>query len=105
MNDAQEPAPLACNLSALTDPARYRTLLEQLRSALSGSAELPDGYSYSVQGELLSLVELGEWISLERFCCPFLNFELSVSGTESLYWLTLTGPEGVKPILEKEFQA
>jgi hypothetical protein len=47
----------------------------------------------------------GDWISLERQCCPFLNFEVSVSGTDTLWWLTLTGPEGVKPLLEREFPA
>jgi hypothetical protein len=96
--------PLACNPAALTDPARYQLLSERLRAAISGIAELPDGYSYSVRGDPLSLAELGEWIGLERLCCPFLNFELSVTGANSLWWLTLTGP-GVKPILEREFPA
>jgi hypothetical protein len=100
---AVSESPLACNLSVLPDLRRYRTLSEKLRSALSGSAELPDGYSYSVLGEQLSLAELGEWMALERLCCPFLSFELAVSGTNTLWWLTLTGPAGTKPILEREF--
>jgi hypothetical protein len=100
---APETIPIACNLFALPDQARYHTLLERLRSAIFGTAELPDGYAYSIQGERLSLAELGEWISLEGQCCPFLHFELSVSATDQLWWLTLTGPEGVKPLLEREF--
>jgi hypothetical protein len=102
---APDTVPVACRLAALPDPRRYRTLSGKLRSALSGSAELPDGYSYSLHGEQLSLAELGEWISLERLCCPFLNFELTVSGADPLWWLTLTGPEGTKAILEREFPA
>jgi hypothetical protein len=98
-----EPIPIACNLAALPDRTRYRTLFERLRHAISGSAELPDGYSYSVRAEEMSLAELGEWISLECLCCPFLHFELSVLGSDTLWWLTLTGPEGTKPILEREF--
>jgi hypothetical protein len=47
MRDRSETVPLACNLAALPDPVRYRNLLDRLRSAISGSAELPDGYSYS----------------------------------------------------------
>jgi hypothetical protein len=105
MDTAPEPAPLTCNLAALPNRTRYRTLSDQLRTAISGAAELPDGYSYSIQGERLSLAELGEWISLEGQCCPFLRFELSVSGTDRLWWLTLTGPEGVKTLLEREFPA
>jgi hypothetical protein len=104
-NPESDATPISCNLAALPHPARYRTLLDGLRSALSGCAERPDGYCYSVRSDRLSLAELGEWISLERLCCPFLNFELSVSGADLLYWLTLTGPEGVKPILEREFPA
>jgi hypothetical protein len=68
-----------------------------------GSAELPDGYFYSVRGGQFSLVELGDWISLERQCCPFLNFEVSAAGTDTLWWLTLTGPEGVKPLSNGSF--
>jgi hypothetical protein len=105
MDTAPEPAPLTCHLAALPDRTRYRSLSDQLRTAISGAAELPDGYSYSVRGDQLSLAELGDWISLERQCCPFLNFEVSVSGTDTLWWLTLTGPEGVKPLLEREFPA
>jgi hypothetical protein len=103
MRAVSETVPIACDLSALPDPRRYCTLSEKLRSAISGSAELPDGYSYSILGEQLSLAELGEWVACERLCCPFLNFELSVSGVDTLWWLTLTGPPGTKPILEREF--
>ena len=60
-------------------------------NAISGSAELPDGFSFSLHGDQLSLAEFGEWIALERRRCPFLNFELSITGTDSLYWLTPHG--------------
>ncbi len=103
MHSDAEAGPIACNPSAIPNRPRYNWLRERLRFALSRCAELPHGYSYSVPADQLSLTEIGEWISLERLCCPFLRFELSVSGTETLYWLTLTGPGGVKTILEREF--
>ena len=31
---------------------------------------------------------------MERRCCPFLNFQLSLSGNEDDWLLTLTGPKG-----------
>jgi hypothetical protein len=103
MHASAETPPIACQLSAVSDPTRHRTLTDRLRAAITGCAELPDGYSYSLKGERMSLAELGRWIGLERQCCPFLNFELCVSGADTLWWLTLTGPEGTKAILEREF--
>jgi hypothetical protein len=74
MDNATDSLPIACNLAAIRDAVRYGTLLERFRTAISGRAELADGYSYSVRGDRLSLTDLGEWISLERLCCPFLKF-------------------------------
>jgi hypothetical protein len=95
--------PIACNLSAIVDRSRYEILSDLVRDAISGRAELPDGFAFSLNGEIIQLAELGEWISLERQCCPFLNFELSVSGSDSIWWLTLTGSDGVKAVLDHEF--
>lgn len=103
MNTTQTLPPVACDRSAIRDVKQYRALSDQFRASILGCAELPDGYSYTLKGELLTLKTLGEWMELERRCCPFLNFELSVSGTDSRWWLTLTGPEGAKAILEREF--
>lgn len=40
---------------------------------------------------------------MERLCCPFLNFQLEVNGKHKDWWLSLTGPEGVKDFLDAEF--
>jgi hypothetical protein len=95
--------PIACNLAALSNRTRYESLKTLVQGAISGVAELPDGFSYSLDGKSITLAELGEWIDLERQCCPFLTFELSVSGPDMLWWLTLTGPEGTKPLLAQAF--
>jgi hypothetical protein len=97
--------PIACNVAAIDNRSRYDMLSNLLRAAISGRAELPDGFAFSLNGGTIGLAELGEWISLERQCCPFLNFELSVSGTDSIWWLTLTGPDGSKALLDHEFPA
>lgn len=44
-------------------------------------------------------------IGMERRCCPFLTLQLSASGNDAYWLLTLTGPEGVKPLLRAEFPA
>lgn len=95
-----EYIPVACNLAAIGDRARYQRLSSALRTAVTGRAERADGFEYSLDLHILSLDEVREWMTLERECCPFLHFELSTAGR-----LTLTGPEGTKEILDREFPA
>ena len=99
------PAPIACNLSAIS-PAyrlRYKLLAKQVLSAVMGHTELPSGYQYQLNSKLVSLAECAEWISLERLCCPFLTLQLTVTGEQPNWLLTLTGPDGTKPLLDAEF--
>ncbi len=96
---------IACNLNAISkaERPRYSELTKKLRAGVRDRAELPDGYSYNLDGSAILLSQVGEWISLERLCCPFLTLTISVAGGESDWLLTLTGPKGVKPLLMEEF--
>jgi hypothetical protein len=96
---------LACNLNAIpaAERPRYRDLTSRLRGAIVSRSELPDGYAFQLNGTLLSLEEVAAWIALERKCCPFLAFQLSTSGSQSGWSLSLTGPTGVKALLQTEF--
>ncbi len=58
-----------------------------------------------LDGHVISLPEVAEWISMKRRCCPFLSFQLSTSGNQSDWILKLTGPERVKALLQAEFPA
>jgi hypothetical protein len=51
----------------------------------------------------MALGEVGEWMEMERRCCRFLAFQLSASGNQAGWRLTLTGPEGAKAVLQAEF--
>ncbi len=97
----------ACNLKAIraADRPRYNELLKRVRHAVRDRREISDGYAFKLDGRAVSLPEAAEWISMERRCCPFLTLQISVSGNELRWALTLTGPEGVKPILDAEFPA
>jgi len=92
---------LACNLNAIPTEARprYNELVKQLRSAIENRTELSDGYAYTLDSNTMSLVDLAEWITLERNCCPFLTFQIAVTADASPQ-LTLRGPSGSKPILD-----
>jgi len=96
--------PLACNLNAIRPSARprYKQLVKLLRSAIADRIEIEDGYRYSLDDKIITLPESAEWITLERQCCPFLEFQLDVTNEGNPH-LTLRGPAGAKAILNEEF--
>jgi hypothetical protein len=95
----------ACNLKAIsaTERPRYNDLMKRLRSATRDRSELPDGYTFKLDSKAITLPEVAEWISMERLCCPFLTLQISASGDQTDWLLKLTGPKGVKPLLQAEF--
>ena len=97
--------PLACNLGAISaaERPRHYALAKRIKAAMSERRELPDGYGFVLQPVGVSLPELAQWISLERLCCPFLKFQLEVSGQEDFWRIQLTGPTGAKAILDGAF--
>jgi hypothetical protein len=46
---------------------------------------------------------MANFITLERICCPFLNFRISVSADSDLIELALIGNKDVKAFLRAEF--
>jgi len=101
-----DPAPVfACNLKAIsaTERPRYHELMKRVRAAMRGSSEISKGYAFKLDSNAITLPEAAEWISMERLCCPFLTLQISVSGNQPHWVLAITGPEGVKPLLNAEF--
>ena len=103
----QKQPVIACNLKAISSAERpsYNDLIKQLRSAVQKRNELTNGYAYIVDGRRIGLKDVAEWITMERLCCPFLGFQLSITSDHGDYSLALTGPEGVKALLQEEFPA
>ncbi|MBS1827295.1 MAG: hypothetical protein JST93_18405 [Acidobacteria bacterium] len=97
--------PIACNLAAISpaDRPRYNQLVRRIRAAMTHRDELPNGYAYPLHPSAIPMPEAAEWITMETLCCPFLTLQLTVSGHQQHYVLTLTGPDGIKPLLDIEF--
>jgi hypothetical protein len=94
-----------CNVKAFTNEERiqYNELTAKLKTARTGTRELPEGYSFQLDPKRVSLAEVAEWVADERKCCPFFAFEISVEGETGALTLSLKGREGVKPFIRMEF--
>jgi hypothetical protein len=94
-----------CDLKAMSkaERERYQELREHLEKAIEETKELDSGYAFRWRSEVVSLVDLAEWVDKERRCCPFFNFEIVVERERGPIWLRITGREGVKEFLRMEF--
>jgi hypothetical protein len=93
-----------CRLDALTKEERERhlTLWKGLQASRQEVRELADGYAIRFPGDAKHLLDVAEFISRERRCCPFFTFEMEVSGEDKPLWLRLRGQEGVKEFIRTE---
>ncbi len=94
--------PLACNLTAPELAARLIELGAVLRGRAAEVAPLADGYAFRYAADDAPLAELARLIDLERRCCPFLRFQLTVEPGGGPVSLALTGPNGTREMLEAE---
>lgn len=95
--------PIACSLTDAELQARRSEVLERAKAAVLETRELEDGYAYRFPSEDPWLKELFNIVSLERQCCPFLDFKLTVEAGQGPVWLELTGPAGAKDFLKTLF--
>jgi hypothetical protein len=94
-----------CNLKALSPDERLRhhALTLKLAGAKVETKELADGIAYRLADGSVSIAELGEWVTAERKCCPFFDFEIEAERDGGPLWLKLRGREGVKAFIHAEF--
>jgi hypothetical protein len=78
-------------------------LVQKLKNARIETEELPDGYAFRLKTEQVSLNELAEYVTSERKCCPFFDFEIELKREGGPLWLRLRGKEGVKAFMRHEF--
>jgi hypothetical protein len=97
------PPPFACRANALDKAQRQRqqALLDTVRRTVLAKHEVPDGLALSFPGDSAAFVQLAEWISLERRCCPFLAFALEWKQDDNVS-VSLTGQPGVKEFIAAE---
>lgn len=104
-NDVEEPKalPAACRLTAPELQERRELVLQKVRCAVLEVRELDDGYAYTFPSANEWLSEVASLIDLERQCCPFLRFRLTVEEDDGSLLLEMTGPQGTKEFLTGTF--
>ena len=97
------PPPIACRPNALDKAQRQRqqALLDVVRRSAVGKQELPDGLALTFPGDPAVFLQVAEWISLERRCCPFLGFAMEWKQDDTVS-VRLTGQPGVKEAIAAE---
>ncbi len=95
MNDQ----PLVCMPDAINKQQQHRhdALFATITGAVQTVHETPNGYQLVLPIAMTS--PAAEFITLERLCCPFLEFTLQVAPGSDTVCLTLSGREGVKDFL------
>jgi hypothetical protein len=95
-----------CNLKALSvkERARHMQLTYEIERANVETVEMANGFAFRFQNGTVSLAELAEWISAERKCCPFFDFEIEQQADDGPLWLKLRGKEGAKAFMRSEFR-
>jgi hypothetical protein len=92
--------PIAYTLLEAERQQRRTQVLDRVASRVQETRPLDDGYALRFQADDAALTELMQLIQLERQCCAFLRFRLTVEPGGGPVWLELTGPGGTKSFLE-----
>jgi hypothetical protein len=100
----QDSNSLVCNLPAMSAEQRIRheqAMRQFFAGAIQETRELPDGLAF--RSDSANFMLAAEFISLERLCCTFFNFTLTIDAASSSFWLSIRGPDGVKALLQGGF--
>ena len=105
MNSSNPRIPLACDMSVFTPAERelHIQTTKDLFQSLQNLHKAENGYEFRFPNTSEIIVDMAEFISRERLCCPFLEFILKVSPGNEYITLLLTGPEDTQEFLRAEF--
>ena len=91
--------PIACTLGPAALKARREDLLGGLVRRAAERLDVPDGYRVRFDPSEHIVSAIAKVIEVERQCCRFLSFELTIEPDDGPIWLELTGPAGTREFL------
>lgn len=97
--------PILCTLNDAEFRARERDVLQKIKASVLSTNETDNGYTFRFPSDDASFAALNEFIVLERRCCPFLDFKITVPRGLGDIDLELSGPDGAKEFISANFTA
>ena len=91
--------PVACTLGPAALAARKEALLAQLLQRAERCEALADGYRLTFAATDETLVLIARAVAVERRCCEFLRFQITVEPSGGPVCFDLTGPAGTRQFL------
>lgn len=94
---AESNCPLACTLTDAELQDRRSGLLRVIGQVVQEGVERENGFAYRFPASVFG--QLAQIIDLERQCCAFLRFTLTVEPANGPIWLEITGPQETKAFI------
>lgn len=94
----------ACDMSAIPQAERqaHVGVIRDLFARVAEARERDDGFAFRLPADDGMLERITSFIVNERRCCPFFRFRIDVEPHVGALWLTLSGAEDVKSVIEAE---
>ena len=91
--------PIACSLTPDALAARRDGLLKEVIRRAKRHEDIADGhlFQFAADGDVLDVIARA--VEVERQCCPFLRFHITVESDGGPILLELTGPAGTREFL------
>jgi hypothetical protein len=104
LTDIETAIAFVCNLGVMNqeERGRYLALARKLMGASEERRELANGYAFRLAAAKIPLVEIAEWVTFERRCCPFFNLQIEAEPNDGPIWLRMIGTAGVKKFILSE---
>ena len=101
MDDSE--IPIACSLTDAEFRRRRNEVLPQVMKKALEQIELENGFAYRFASGDEILRAIAEMINLERKCCEFLRFQITVETDCKDIRLEITGADGAKEFIAATF--
>ena len=98
-------SPIVCTLGPDALKARKQGLLPRVASLSKHTARIGAGYRFEFTPDRETLSLIAQMIDLERQCCRFLRFDLTVGPDSGPISLEVTGPPGTQEFLDALLEA
>lgn len=91
-------------MDSLTESEREirKRLLSKVVSSLLERKKISNGLLFQIRYTDKVWLAVSEFVTLEKRCCPFLNFNLYLKSDSSTFSLRIDGPPGTSEFLEAE---